>query len=310
MGFRGGRIKRLLAFVLACCLIAVIAVGSLADAGGFAGDSDYGSSGGSSDWGSSSDWDSSGSSSGGFIVGSDDSGGFGGFGFTSILVIIVIVYVVYRASQKGAGAGRPVAPGASYSTPQGRNIGVAALQAEDPNFSEQAFLEGIANRYVKLQQAWMAKDWEPMRMLMTDALYAQFERQLGDFIRNRQTNRVERIAVLGARILGCWRDDVNDILTIELRTRIVDYVVDDMTGNVVRGDPNRELFMTYEWTLVRSIGVKTDSFEGERKTSCPSCGAPVLLNASNRCTYCGTLISASEHDWVISAIRGISQRSS
>lgn len=308
MGFHGGRMKRLLALVLACCLIALMAVGSLADVGGFSGDSDYG---GGSDWGSSSDWDSSDSSYGsGYVVGSDDSDGSGGFGFMSVLVLIVVVYFIYRASKKGAGAGRPVAPGASYSTPQGQNIGVATLRTEDPNFSEQAFLEGVSNRYVKLQQAWMAKDWEPMRMLLTDALYAQFERQLGDLIRARQTNRVERIAVLGAKILGCWRDEANDIITVELRTRIVDYVVDDATGSVVRGDPNRELFMTYEWTLVRSTGVKTDSFEGERKTSCPSCGAPVLLNASNRCTYCGTLISASEHDWVISAIRGISQRSS
>ena len=158
-----------------------------------------------------------------------------------------------------------------------------------------------------MQNAWTAKDWEPMRMLMTDSLFAQFGNQLEAMKRANRTNYVERIAVLGTRVTGIYRDKVNDIITVEVRTRIVDYTKDDRTDKVISGNPNKELFMTYEWTMVRPIGVKTEDFKGERRTVCPACGAPLPINASNRCEYCGTLVSASEHDWVISSIRGISQ---
>ena len=45
-------------------------------------------------------------------------------------------------------------------------------------------------------------------------------------------------------------------------------------------------------------------------TTCPNCGAPLDLNHTAKCEYCGAIITAAEYDWVISAIKGISQRTS
>lgn len=304
------RIKWISLF-LAMGLLLVCAGSALADAGGFSGDSDYGGGWdfGGSDWDSDS-WDSGGSI---FFLGGGDGDGGGGVPFWAFLVALVVVIVWFRskrgkgnASRSGSGTGGT--PGAALSRPEGENIGVDGIRRGDPNFSEQLFLEDVANRYVKLQNAWTSQDWEPMRMLMTDALYAQFERQLNAMRQKGYVNHVDRIAVLGTRILGCWQDAGKQSVTVELRTRIVDYTV-DASGKVVQGNPNKELFMGYEWTMIRSRDAKTDSFEGERRTACPACGAPVLLNASNRCEYCGSLLSASEHGWVVSAIRGLYQRS-
>lgn len=294
------KIKKLLVGILAVMLCFCAAAVSLGDAGGFAGDSDYGGG-----WDSGSDWDS-GYSSGGVIY-YDDGDGFDG-GFFVILILVIVVYIVYSRTKKKVneeGGRKPY--GAANPAPQGERRSIAQLREDDPAFSEQAFLQDVSNRYVKMQNAWTAKDWEPMRMLMTDSLFAQFSSQLEAMKRAKRTNYVERIAVLGTRVTGVYRDDVNDIITVEVRTRIVDYTKDDSTGKVISGDPGKELFMTYEWTMVRPVGVKTETFEGERRTVCPSCGAPLAINASNRCEYCGTLVSASEHDWAISSIRGISQ---
>ena len=38
------------------------------------------------------------------------------------------------------------------------------------------------------------------------------------------------------------------------------------------------------------------------------CGAPLDVNASARCPYCGTVIQQQAQDWVISAIRAIKQQ--
>ena len=40
---------------------------------------------------------------------------------------------------------------------------------------------------------------------------------------------------------------------------------------------------------------------------CPNCGAPLDVNHSAKCEYCGQVITVDDYDWVISQIKGISQ---
>ena len=72
--------RTLILLLLCTVLVFALAAGSIADFGGFSGDSDYG---GSSDWGSSSDWSSSSSDWG---SSSSSDGGDGG-PFTTLSLI-------------------------------------------------------------------------------------------------------------------------------------------------------------------------------------------------------------------------------
>lgn len=307
----GGRdvkhIKRLICIGLILILLTAMSGVALADAGGFAGDSDWGGSDwGGSDWGDS-DWDSGSSGVSGFLLGSL----FGDSPIAVIVIVIVlIVLFVVRANnkKKHGGANRPAGGQAQGATMQSQ-LPLSALKEKDPAFSEQAFLEKVGNYYVQLQNAWEAKDLGPIRTIMTDALYNQFGRQLMELVANNQTNHVDRIAVLGAQITGYAQDEVNDILAVQLRTRIVDYVTSDETGEIVRGSNTKELFMTYEWTMIRSKDKTTQEQQQLTEVSCPNCGAPMNVNQSRKCEYCGTVVTLSEYDWVVSAIRGISQQS-
>ena len=49
--------------------------------------------------------------------------------------------------------------------------------------------------------------------------------------------------------------------------------------------------------------------DAEKNDTCPNCGAPVSLSQSGQCEYCGSVLISGAYDWVVSAIRGISQRS-
>ena len=64
--------------------------------------------------------------------------------------------------------------------------------------------------------------------------------------------------------------------------------------------------------MIRSIGVKTPApdLEGAREVSrnCPHCGAPIDLTQSARCSYCLSIVTAPEFDWVLSNIKGIAQQ--
>ena len=41
--------------------------------------------------------------------------------------------------------------------------------------------------------------------------------------------------------------------------------------------------------------------------NCPHCGAPLEINASAKCPYCGSVITLEEHGFALNAIRAISQ---
>lgn len=70
-----------------------------------------------------------------------------------------------------------------------------------------------------------------------------------------------------------------------------------------------EKFMTYEYTLIRKSGMKTTQPSGETRTvTCPKCGAPVDINKSAECEYCGNILTVDAAEWTISNIKGISQR--
>ena len=303
--------KRKLYILLAAVFLAVglLTVPALADAGNFSGHSSYG---GGSGYSGGSSFGGSGYGGGSFVIfgGGGDGSGEGG-GTAAIIVAVVIILIIariVRQSQLNASMSGGYAPEAED---EGSLEPISSLKETDPNFSEQAFREKVSNLYVQMQDAWQKKDFEPMRPYMTDALYTQFDRQLDELRESGQTNYVDRIAVLSVVFSGWRTDETNDTVVSLVNTRIVDYTLDDRTGKLVTGSKTMEKFMTYEWTLIRSKGTKTaapgDTHETDAKR-CPSCGAPLDVNQSARCPYCGSVVTARDFDWVISSIKGISQR--
>lgn len=298
--------KRLLLILSAAilCILLSFGLASHADFGGFSGDSDYG---GGSDWGSSS-WDDldldSDYSGGGIYIGGLSV--FSGLPFVIILIVAVLIFVFAR-SKKVGGSGRSNNPGAQRTNAVSLRNMSEYLQL-DPAFNSSDMQSKLSNLYVQMQNCWEAKDIEPIRPYLTDMLYSQSESQLNEIRAANQTNRIDRIAVLGVDLRGWFQREGQDHIIVEMRTRITTYTTDDSTGEVVRGDRNAEKFMTYEWDVCRASGIKTGERRVTENIHCPSCGAPVSINQSAKCPYCDSVITVAQHDWVLSSIKGISQR--
>ena len=273
-----------------------------ADFGDFSGDSDFGDSGWDSDsswdsdnsWDSDSDWSSSGS-----------SGSSSGSSFEVVIFIIaIIVIIVLSNSSNKKKSNIPMSP--TVSTQSLRRI-EEYLQI-DPSFNAEQFRDKVSNLYVQFQNAWQKKDLSPLRPYLTDTYYSQMDNQLGRYRNSGQTNIVDRIAVLKTELMGWKQESGYDEMIVRLDTRIVDYVIDDNTGNIVRGSKTDEKFMTYEWTLVRTTGVKTSRSTGTTGQTCPYCGASVNINQSAVCEYCGSVLTTDKFDWAVSNIKALAQR--
>ena len=138
--------------------------------------------------------------------------------------------------------------------------------------------------------------------------FYQHQQQLDSFIEKEQTNVVEDIAVLDTKIEEYSEDAQNSYLSAIVQARYRDYVVDDNTGKVVKGDKNRRYVMTYRMTFLRQLGAKTTASEETHVTTCPNCGANLSINQHGVCDYCGSEVTTGAQQWVLTKLQPLSQQ--
>ena len=295
--------------------------GSYSDSGSYSSSGGYSGSGGWSGGG----WDSGYSSSGGHSSSGDGwSGGTRGdpsVGDSIALGILAILFVPILLALNMAGSSwftsgrsspkpkrRSVDPPGAARTNPYTLLSIKGYPSVDPGFTEEGFRKRLSYIYVQLQHAWQAKDLKPVRPYLTDALFQQYDLQLNSYRNTGTTNVMENITVQNVTLSGWKRQGEEDLIVAVLRARLRDYVIEDATGKLVRGSRTAEKIMEYEYTMTRPRGVKTGTAGGMQTVNCPNCGSALSINQSTVCPYCGSTVQAPAANWVISEIKGLSQR--
>jgi predicted lipid-binding transport protein (Tim44 family) len=305
---------------LACLVICTFAYVNIVDAavGHSTSHSSSSSSSGSKSSSSSSSKSTSSTSSSRSTstpTGTSAAGAAGGFfaalfiiPFVIIAVIIILVFMFIK--KKGGGMLEMPAQqeaAALVKDPAYLRQALAELRERDPDFSEDLFISRINNMFIQLQEAWQAKDWKKVRPFESDELFNQHARQLQELIDSHTTNVVDDIGILRTEISDYHDNGATESLDVYMRCRYKDYIVDDNTGKVVEGDPNREYFMEYELVMSRKKGVATRLAQNTVVSTCPNCGANVSINASGECEYCNSVVSNGDFDWVLTRLVVLSQ---
>lgn len=229
-----------------------------------------------------------------------------------LAIIGVIVFFLLKKYRKTSPRRRTTPTRTSSNTkrqPTYRTADLTKLKEKDPLFSDELFLSKVGNMFIQLQQAWMNKDWNSIRPFETDSLFQMHHRQLQSYIEQHKTNVVENIAIIDSKIVRYEHDSQHDEVDVYIKVRMNDYVIDDHTKKVLKGNPNKDIYMTYIWTLIRKDTVLTDEKKEQYEvTQCPNCGANVSINASGQCDYCESIISSGEYNWVLSKIKVVRQQ--
>ncbi len=317
--------KKLLFFIAVVCAVAFFPISSVADLGDFnnySSDSDVGgwSGGGSSDWDNSygGGYDSGYGYGGGYGYGS----GYGGYAPSPVTGSDIFCALIGFALIIGLFAifSRKMLTGRTDTTlvRQGYNIAVTDHTEEitgeiiknDPAFSNEKFIGWVKEVFITLQNAWSARDFDKCRPFEKEELYAQHSAQIQGYKDRGWINKLERINVNQAYLFKYTKDTEYEYLTVYIQSRMSDYIIEEKTGNVIKGDPSKEYEMKYLYTFIRKIGVLTDPAKSNNSVvACPHCGAPTQITSAGKCEYCGFIVTTGEYDWVLSNIEAIHNES-
>jgi predicted lipid-binding transport protein (Tim44 family) len=184
---------------------------------------------------------------------------------------------------------------------------LAALQAKDPNFNQQMFLDRAQAAFFALQKAWMDRNLEPARVYMSDGIYHRWKTQIDAMISAHKKNMLDNLVIGGVQIVKVQTDPNFDTVTVRIDASAADYEVDDTTANkVIYGSRQNQNFTEY-WTFIRSGSVRTKAGEGAEVTQCPNCGAPLSINESGVCSYCKATVTSGQFGWVLDNITQASE---
>lgn len=196
----------------------------------------------------------------------------GGIGFFDILLLAGIAYLIYRFIKKkqpevasggysqGGYQATSVPPpysGSYQESPTmegGADSGLANIRQMDPGFDENRFNDTAMDTFFRIQGAWMNRDLTSVSGLLTDEMKRIFQEDLDRLLRDRQTNRLENIAVRNVEIVEAWQESGQDYITTLIYANLLDYTTDDTSGAVVSGSKTDPVKFEEYWTFTRPIG--------------------------------------------------------
>ncbi len=273
---------------------------------------------GGSDWGGGSDWDSGSwdsdwdyDYSGDYYY--DDESLDAPIFVIIIAVVLIITILGSRSKRKNGAAGNnatiPITvqktlPFIKDNTQEIESV----LKQTDPNFNSEKFLAWTREVFMTLQTAWTERDWSKIRPFEKEELFRQHELQLEEYKRLGRINIIERVNIKEAYLNRYVRDKDYEYLTVFIKARMGDYIIDEKSGELIKGNKDAEYELGYMIGFIRKNGIKTDvNMSNHSTTNCPNCGAPTTVTSAGQCEYCDSVITSGEFDWVMYEYEGANQ---
>jgi len=203
-------------------------------------------------------------------------GGFGGSGFGMIEILLFgglafFLYRKYKSATSPAmatGGGSMAYQGIAYQEPRPsysnnppvqeplpfNGTDYRSLTMMDPSFDANLFLKTAQDSFFKIQGAWNKQDVTALRTLCGGELMKTWEAELAQLKLRGQKNRMDNIALRESEITEVWTENGEDFITVRLHANLLDFTVDEKSGNVVVGSDSEAVEFEEFWTYSRPVG--------------------------------------------------------
>ena len=272
-----------------------------------------------SSWDSSSSWDNDydydwGSSDSGSSY-SYSSGGGGGsialgglvavfLGLLSCFVVPVIFHALITSLLSKSKKSNSYRPSPAYVPKPSNNETLSAHELElldKYGIDKEKLLHECYHVYVDVQKAWANNDIEPVKNELSNTLYNTYKSELVVLKAKHQRNVMDDFYYSSGSIKQVSEPEVGTLnVEVYLNLTCKDYLINDDTGEVLRGQKTRYCYYYYEMKFELSKELKDNR--------CPNCNAPIPEgDTTHTCEYCGSLIVKKSNKLVMTGKKMIRQ---
>jgi predicted lipid-binding transport protein (Tim44 family)/DNA-directed RNA polymerase subunit RPC12/RpoP len=196
-------------------------------------------------------------------------------------LIALIIWMIKRSMKSGPPPSAPPPP---------QPLDLDVIRTIDPDFSAVLFLDFAYALYARAHQARANQQ-------ALDALSPYLSPDVRAALAAREPAGVPvaEVIVGALRVVGI--DMPSPGAAQQVRVRL------EIESNLTLGDAGSERtqYAAESWTLVRDAGVRTKPPQDVQSFHCPNCGAPFAASGSDRCEYCGEVVSNGRFDWTVVA---------
>ena len=204
-----------------------------------------------------------------------ESGTSRGFGFIDLILLGGIGYLIYwliikrRRQQAEALQGNPYQSSMAETTlqppyyeeqPPPRELewdletGLRHIEQLDPLFTEEKFKDQAMDNFFKIQGAWADRDLSTVKHLLTEEMFGYLQEDVEKMRRDGLINRLQNMAVREVNLTEAWQESGQDYLTVRIYATLLDYTVNEQTGEVVSGSKVEPVKFEEYWTFTRPVG--------------------------------------------------------
>jgi len=201
----------------------------------------------------------------------------GGIGLMDILLLGAILYGIYWFIKKRRLAATAMNAPMSYGSTDSRDAfnpgsyappiqdippaagydagdGMNAIRQSDYQFDEKRFKDSALDNFFQIQGAWASRDMSGVRSLLTDDVYNAIQQDAETLRTKKRINRLDNIAVRSVEITEAWQESGQDFIAVKFYANLLDYTVDETSGEVIAGSKTEPVKFVEFWTFSRPAG--------------------------------------------------------
>jgi len=197
----------------------------------------------------------------------------GGIGILEILLIAGGAFLLFRMMRSRQAAPEPAqgyrqGGGQWQSQPQPQmyqaqpvetgpsdlDRGIANIRRMDAGFDPARFGDTASDIFFKVQAAWMNRDMSQASGAVTPEMGDILQKDCDRLRGQGRINRLDNIAVRSVTVTEAWQESGQDYVTVDFLASLLDYTVDERSGQVVEGSRTDPVKFEEFWTFTRPVG--------------------------------------------------------
>jgi predicted lipid-binding transport protein (Tim44 family) len=134
------------------------------------------------------------------------------------------------------------------------DLGLQHIRQMDPTFDEAVLRETSSDIFFKIQAGWANRNLEPVKALLTSEVFSALKTDVDELRRERKVNHLDNIAVRSVNLVEVWQETGSDYVTVKFLANLLDYTVDESTGQIISGSKTDPVKFEEYWTFTRPVG--------------------------------------------------------